>query len=314
MNEDKKVIKKPNILKALLVSLLILLMLVAARFINLTIWWNMTKLELQSNSALPMKNYNFLGFSGYKSAKEQLINLANRQIREVSIVSYYDFFHSAVFLLHSRSTNPLVNLGIMNVLPGKGFIDCFFLPSEIMKMRTNKDGIITDQAVYYGASPFPVLYGNLAGHISGEGTRIGEGTGKKPQPISFILSSNEKANYFKIPYYIYFYLPLLLILILISFYGKPFCLAFCYYLGLFLLFDYKKVFFTLPFSWLIDILGKNFSSSETALIPGGFVILFSIVSLIGLFSFINKKRRLQLTTWGKGLIFFFILLPLFVRF
>ena len=261
-----------------------------------------------------MTNYNFLGFSGYNSARARLLSLANRQNKDVSIVAYYDFFHSTVFLLYSRSHKPMVNLGILNLLPDKGFVDCFFLPSEIINVRTNKDDTVSNQAVYYGTSSFPAIYWNLASWISRDRIQIGEKAGTMPQRISFILNSNEKSDYLKIPYYIYFYFPLLLILILTSFYGKPFCLSFFYYLGLFLLFDYKKSFFTVPFSWLTDILGKNFSSSETAIIAGGLVSLFILVGLLGLFSFINKKRRLQLTIWGKGLIFFFILLPLFLRF
>lgn len=302
--------------KILLVSLLILLMLVAARFINLTVWWNMIKLEIKNNPTTTVSNYNFLGFTEYDVARERLNGLANQKIREITIVSYFDFVHPAVFLIHSRSRNPLVNMGILNLLPGKGFSDCLFFTSEIIQVRANQDDKTDNQAVYYGSSLFPGLYWHLARRISGAG--VGDQAGSSSQPISFLLNSIEKADYLKIPYYIYFYFPLLLMLILISFYGKAFCISFFYYLGLFLLFDFRKVLFTVPFSWLIDLFGMNISPAAAAIFAVVLTGIFTACGLSGLFYYIKERKEkfgiIQLTTWGIGLIFFFLLLPLFLRF
>lgn len=301
--------------KVLMVSLIILLMLVAAHFINLTICWNAAKLELTGNTMIPLTNYKFLGLSDYETARERLTGLVNSQIREFTVVSYYDLFHSVVFLVHSRSKNPLVNVGIMNVLPGKGFVDYFFHPTEIIEVRSNE---ISRQAVYYGSSIFSPIYWNIASRLSGQGEGVGEKAGASAQPISFIINRVEDADYLKIPYYVYFYFPLLLILILTAFYGKPFCITFFYYLGLFLLFDFRKVLFTIPFSWLINLLGLNISPTMAAVIAVGLAILFILGGLSGIVYVINKRKEqmgnIQLTIWGKGLIVFFILLPLFLRF
>lgn len=299
--------------KILMVSILILLMLVAARFINLTICWNAVKMELQGNQSIPLMNYRFLGLSAYETAQGKLTGLVNSQIREVTVVSYYDFFHPAVFLIHSRSKTPLVNVGIMNVLPGKGFVDYFFHPTEILEVRSNE---INRQAVYYGSAIFPAIYWNIARRLSGQG--VGEKAGASAQPISFIINRVEDADYLKIPYYVYFYFPLLLILILTAFYGKPFCISFFYYLGLFLLFDFRKVLFIVPFSWLINLLGLNISPTMAAVISVGWAVLFFLGGLSGVVYVITKRKEnlgnIQLTIWGKGLIFFFLLLPLFLRF
>jgi hypothetical protein len=298
--------------KVFMISLLILLMLAAARFINLTICWNAVKLELTGNQSITLANYRFLGLSDYETAQGRLTGLVNSQIREVTVVSYYDFFHSAVFLIHSRSKNPLVNVGIMNVLPGKGFVDYFFHPTEIIEVRTDK---VANRAVYYGSAVFPAIYWNIARRLSNEG--VGEKAGASAQPISFIVNRVEDADYLKIPYYVYFYFPLLLILILTSFYGKPFCISFFYYLGLFLLFDFRKALFTIPFSWLISLLGVNISPTVAAVISVGLAVLFFFGGLSGIIYVINKRKEnlgnIQLTIWGKGLIVLFILLPLFLR-
>lgn len=299
--------------KVLLVSLLILLMLVAARFINLTICWNAVKLELQGNPSIPLMNYRFLGLSDYETAQGKLTGLVNSQIREFTVVSYYDLFHPAVFLIHSRSKTPLVNVGIMNVLPGKGFVDYFFHPTEILEARSNETN---RQAVYYGSAIFPAIYWNIARRLSGQ--EVGEEAGTKSRPISFIINPVEDADYLKIPYYVYFYFPLLLILILTAFYGKPFCISFFYYIGLLLLFDFRRVLFTIPFSWFINLLGLNISPTMAAVIAVAWAILFFFGGLSGIVYVINKRKEnlgtIQLTIWGKGLIVFFILLPLFLRF
>jgi hypothetical protein len=202
----------------------------------------------------------------------------------------------------------------MNVLPGKGFVDYFFHPTEILEVRSNETN---RRAVYYGSSIFSPIYWKIASRLSSQG--VGENADTSAQqPISFIINRVEDADYLKIPYYVYFYFPLLLILILTAFYGKPFCITFFYYLGLFLLFDFRKVLFTIPFSWLINLLGLNISPTLAAVIAVGLAFLFILGGLSGVVYVINKRKEqmgnIQLTIWGKGLIVFFILLPLFLRF
>ncbi|MCU0289149.1 MAG: hypothetical protein MUF15_22490 [Acidobacteria bacterium] len=307
--------------KILSIIFFIVLMLAAARLINQTVWWNMIKLEIKNNPATAVTNYSFLGLSGYNVARDRLTGMINQKIREVTIVSYFDFIHPAVFLVHSRSRNALVNMGILNLLPGKGFIDCFFFPSEIIKVRATQDDRTNTEVIYYGASLFPQLYWSLARRIEKAATMadpVVQQTDSSSQSTSFLLNPIEKATYLKIPYYFHFYFPLLLILILTAFYGKAFCIAFFYYLELFLLFDFRKVMFTVPFSWFIDLTGMNISPTAATVLAAALTFVFTICAFAGI-SHINKKRKekfgfVQLTAWGKGLIFFFILLPWVIRF
>jgi hypothetical protein len=256
-------------------------------------------------------DYSFLGLSGSEAARKKLANLVTlHRVREITVISYFDFLHPAVFLIHSRSNKPYVNLGRMSAYPYKGFTALFFHPTEILEIRRQKT---SRYAVYFGSSLFPALYETLAGYISSKGME--GGAEDKGLGISFILKSIEETRYLTIPYYIYFYLSLLAILILSSHYGSTFFISFFYYLGLFLLFDFKKVLFIVPFQWLLNLLGVNVSQTLALYISAGIVTIFVIVGFIGIFS---SNRRDQadynLTVWGKGLIIFFILLPLFLRF
>lgn len=301
--------------KILLVIGFVLVLLLAIRFLNLSLWWNVTRLELTHDhdplTKARVGDYSFMGLSGYEAARKKLMNSVTLQrVREVTVTSYFDLLHPAIFLIHSRSSKPYVNLGRMSVYPDKGFTTLFFHPTEILETRRQKTG---RYAIYFGSSLFPALYKKLAGYISSNG--IGEGAKDKGEGISFIVKPIEETEYLKIPYYIYFYLSLLAILILSAHYGSIFYISFFYYLGLFLLFDFKKALFTIPFQWLINLLGVNISQTLAAVISAGIVTLFVIGGFIGIF---NSCRRDQvgynLTVWGKGLIFLFLLLPLSLRF
>ncbi len=303
--------------KILLVIGFVVVMLLAVRFLNLILWWNVTRLELTHDhdplTKARVGDYSFLGLSGNEAARKKLVNLVTLQrVREVTVTSYFDFLHPAVFLIHSRSNKPYVNLGRMSVYPDKGFTALFFHPTEILETRRQKTG---RYATYFGSSLFPALYEKLAGYISSNG--MGEGAKDKGEGISFIVKPIEETEYLKIPYYFYFYLTLLAILILSAHYGSTFYISFFYYLGLFLLFDFKQVLFIVPFQWLINLLGNNISQTLAVIISASIVTLFVIGGFIGIFN--SRKRNkdqvgYNLTVWGKGLIFFFLLLPLSLRF
>jgi hypothetical protein len=299
--------------KILLVIGFVVVLLLVIRFLNLILWWNVTRLELTHDPLTEARvgDYSFLGFSGSEAAREKLANLVTlHKVREITVISYFDFLHPAVFLIQSRSSKPYVNLGRMSVYPDKGFTALFFHPTEILETRRQEAG---RYAVYFGNSLFPKLYETLAGYISSKGR--GEGAKDKGAGISFMVKSIEETRYLTIPYYIYFYLSLLAIFILGAHYGSAFYISFFYYLGLFLLFDFKKVLLIVPFQWLINLLGVNISQPLAVIITAGIVTLFAAGGFIGI---LNSCRREQvgfnLTIWGKGLIFFFLLLPLSLRF
>lgn len=301
---------KEPVTKILLVGAAVILMLAAFRFINLIICWNASKLAITSNPITRERlgNYTFLGLSNHADAGKKLDTELGLQIRPFTVVSYFDLLHPSVFLIHSRARNAVINTGIMMTYPSTGFTDIYFHPTEIVETRRKETG---SQAVYYGSSLFPGIYHAIAGSMTGSG--IGEGTPRRG--LSFILNQLEDSDYLKIPYYAYFYLPLLTILILAAFYGRVFYISFFYYAGLFLLFDFKRVLFTIPFSWLIDIVGVDISPSVAAIGSAVLLTVFVIGGFAGIFT--NRKKiptEQVLTAWGKGLIILFLLLPLALRF
>ena len=306
---------KTPLVKILSVIGFVVVLLLAIRFLNLILWWNVTRLELTHNTLTKARvgDYSFMGLSGYEEARKKLKNSVTLQrVREVTVTSYFDLLHPAIFLIHSRSSKTYVNLGRMSVYPDIGFTALFFHPGEILETRRKATG---RHATYFGSSLFPVIYESLAGFIS-SGT-IGEIARGKERGISFIIKPIEETEYLKIPYYLYFYLSLLAILILISRYGNTFYISFFYYLGLFLLFDFKKALLIVPFQWLINLLGVNISQTWAVIISTGIVTIFVIGGFFGIYS--SRKRSIDqlgynLTVWGKGLIYFFLLLPLFLRF
>lgn len=296
---------KSSFLKIILIGLSVAVLLITLRFLNHMLYWNMAKLELKNSKTARIEDFSFLGFSSYKKAQKKLLDFSTIKINEKVIVSYYDLVHPAVFIINNRGTKKFVNIGIMNVYPESGITTLFFHPTEIIESRREN---APAKASYYGTSLFPQLYKALAKQKSGA---------EKGRGISFILNPLEDAKYLKIPYMIYFYLPLLVILIMGANFRR-FLISFFYYLGMFLLFDFKKVFFTGPFSWLTNLIGINISHTVTAIISALILTIFLIIGFLGIFY--NRKREAgeaagyYLTTWGKGLIVLFLLLPFVLRF
>lgn len=313
MYDASKYAMKSSLLKFLLITFVLLALLAAVRMLNLTLLWNTTKLELINNPLTQVDNFKFLGLSGYGHAQEKLTNSLTLH-KKLTIVSYFDLLHQSVFLIHCNETNSFVNLGVASIYLQPGTTTVSFYPMEIIE--TKRDGEAS-RAIYFGDSLFPSLYDKAANYISGTGG--GENpsdSGKQmKRRISFILNEMEGSSYLKISYYVYFYLPLLVILTLAGRYGRTFYISFIYYLELFLLFDFKRILFTIPFSWLINLLGVKISQTAAAIAAAVVLIPF----VIGIFAGILHNRKEYptqqvLTPWSKSFIIFFILLPLFLRF
>lgn len=296
---------KVSFVKILFVIIFVLALLFAVRFLNHMLWWNVTKWEIKSSQTGRSESFTFLGLANVEKAQKKLSYFSQTSIQEKTIVSYYDLVHPAVFIINNRGAKSFVNIGMLNVYPEPGITTLSFYPSEIIKTKREK---IPATAFYFGHCLFPKLFGALATHISDGGAGKG---------ISFIFNPVEDSKYLKIPYMIYFFLPLLIIILLGAHYPK-FIISFFYYVGLFLLFDFKRVFFSIPFSWLTNLLGLEVSHIVSAIISALMLIVFIVAGFAGIF---YKRRRdpldysgYYLTYWGKGLVIFFILLPLVLRF
>jgi hypothetical protein len=137
-------------------------------------------------------------------------------------------------------------------------------------------------------------------------------SGKKgpPSPGSFVVKAQEQSPYLKIPYLIYFFLPLLLILVAIASTGEVMASAFFYYVEMFFLFDYKKLFAAIPLGWAFRALNIEISDFRLKLAAVLLALFFLACTVFGLWHW--KKR--EITNWQKRIILFFILLPWFLFF
>jgi hypothetical protein len=272
---------------------ILILLLVVFRFINLTMWWFMTHLELTNKPPDKQVKYTSLHLSSHGKAKEKCLDLSQRYPpTNVTVVSYFNLLHPGVFLVHNKAKHATVDLGRMTVILGPGlFTFRMHLTDMIEKQR--------DQTVQQTPFATSIL---LSFFIKEDPAAS--------KDISFILKSREKTKYLDIPYFIYFYLPLVLILIFSSLYSPAVFTSFFFYPGLFLLFDFKTVLFRAPFSWLTQL----FNITDTTPVEGvGAVVVAVLFTLLGIYGLLNWKNRRDIFK-EKLTVFFFVLLPLFLRF
>lgn len=291
---DEKQFKKagPRVNLFYLFGILILL-LVVFRFINLTMWWFMTHLELIDKRPDKQVKYTSLHLSGHERAKEKCLELSQSYpAASVAVVSYFNLLHPGVFLVHNKAKHSTVDLGRMVIPLGPGLFTFRMHLTDIIEKQRDK----TVQRTRFASSILLSFF-----------IKKDPAAGKD---ISFILKSIEKTGYLDIPYLIYFYLPLVLILIFSSFYSRAVFTSFFYYPGLFLLFDFKAVLFSVPFSWLTRL----FNIKDITPVEGiGAVVVTVLFTLLGIYGLLNWKNRRDILK-EKLMVFFFILLPLFLRF
>lgn len=272
---------------------ILILLLVVFRFINLTMWWFMTHLELTSKPPDKQVRYTSLHLSSHEKAKEKCLELSQRYPAvNVTVVSYFNLLHPGVFLVHNKAKYAAVDLGRMVIPLGPGLFTFRMHLTDIIEKQWNQ----TVKQTRFTTSILLSLF-------------IKEDPAAS-KDISFILKPIEKAGYLDIPYLIYFYLPLVLILIFSSFYSRAVFTSFFYYSGLFLLFDFKTVLFRVPFSWLTQL----FNIKDITPVEGvGAVVVAVLFTLLGIYGLFNWKKRRDIFK-EKLMVLFFILLPIFLRF
>ena len=303
---DESVYKeKGSLLKIIAAILMVPLLLITFRFLNQILWWNVSKLEIKSYKTAGIEDFSFLGFSSFKKAQKKISQISQASIKDKIVVSYFDMIHQNVFIVNNRGTRRFMNLGLMNFYAEAGTTTVFFHPTEIIEIRREN---VPGKAFFSGISLFSQLFKTMAKKISDE---------KNESRMSFILNPIENSKYLKIPYMVYFFLPLLIIIMLGTGHRK-FFISFFYYIGIFLLFDFKRIFFIAPFSWLTDIVGIDVSRTAAVIISAIILTLFIVGGFWGIFSK-HKKKSMEhvdyyFSIWNKGIIVFFLLLPLALRF
>lgn len=300
--QKKRPIKGRGIKDFFLLSLLILLILLAIRFANLYLIWHLTRLELQNNPMVEIKNYIFLGLSTRNTAQSRLTEFARRQTSGVAVVAYYTLLTPSNFLISNPGSPLFVDIGRISVLVKPGITWIQISPEEIIELEWKQ----SRQSVFFGFSIFSSLFDGYKFFSPGTEEKKENAASR----ISYVENQLEISKYLKISTMIYFFLPILLIFWLSSIFGKGFNTAFLFYFGLFLLFDFKGVFVTIPFSWLFRLVNGELSNGFSVVIAFCILILFLILSLVG----IANLRQLEGKKWEKSLVFVFIVMPLFIRF
>ena len=280
---------------------LVLILLIIARFANLTIQYHMTKLELKSSSLCKEIDFNFLGLSGYEKAEKKLLQPDFTHTKKIKLVCFYDFFHPAVFFINNKDMLCFVDLGKLVVYVNPGLSVITFYQFDIVKRKEKGVEIIQ----YFGNSLLSPIFRSVS-EIFGYNLNIKK---KSKKDISYIVKSIEKSRYIKIQYLIYFYVPLFLIVLFAFSYSNAIFIAFFYYIEVFFLFNLKEAFIG-PFLWLLNFL--NIQASDIVVIIGAcsLCLIFLITGILGLFNWKNIQNQ----SFERGFILFMLLLPIFIRF
>ena len=282
--------------------LLLVAFLVALHFLNLFLQWTVIRLELAQGPTFMSPEYTFLGFSLFNQKEIAAVGYFKNSIKPARVFGFFDFFHPAVFAVWNKNDMAFIDLGPVVLAVPDGFsLIAFFSVSAFLLEHENKAVL-----KYFGASPGGSLWhGFLENNLSKS-----KSASQKPLAVSFVVKELEKSRYLKIPYLIYFYLPLLLIILSAIRFGPVLFMAFLYYVEVFFLFDFRKILVTVPFDWLFRLFNWELSAGLVELVGAVMLIIFVLCAAFGLWQW----KKSSMPGWGKRIILFFILLPFFLFF
>lgn len=281
--------------------LVLVLLLIVFRFVNLLALYFFNHLEVgeQENA-----QYVPIGFAGKEKAIERLNGIVEEKggTDMVQAVSAFDATHSFVYYIYNPQISRFVNLGILGIRLDPGVSSVAFSPIEMISVSDSRGRILYR---YRGISMIAPLMQKYERNLQ-------EKTGGDTSGFSFMIKSLENSRYLFIPYLIYFFLPLVIILIAAGHSDVSLVRAFLYYVPLFILFDYKRVFVLLPFGWLFRLFGLSVGDTVVTVIAFVFLALFVFIALRGLLY--KHVERSNYADYRHRFLFFFLLLPFFLRF
>lgn len=288
--------------KPFLAFMISLVILIIIRFLNFSFIWQMNKLELEKNPMVETKNYFFIGLSSSEKARQRLLKYSDTRARPLAVVSYYSLLNPMVFWVSNSGSNTFLELGRLAVLVEPGLTSLTILPQDVIEVK--RGNIL--QKTFFGSA----LLSSLMDTSGGNRLKTSTSRQKSVKPISYVNNELGPSHFLKIPYMVYFYLPVLLIIWLSFIYGKGIYVGFLYYFWIFLFFDIKSILVEIPFFWLFDLLGIEISSGMSMMVGIGIIMIFLTLAVLGLAHWRNVKK----TFWSLTSIFVLILLPLFLRF
>jgi hypothetical protein len=190
-----------------------------------------------------------------------------------------------------------IDLGPIVMSVPAGFSQVSFLPGSIIFVNHENNTALK----YFDAFPGGWLWqGYLTKKLIGSVQ-----ASSKPLAVSFVVKELEKSRYLKIPYLIYFYLPLFTITFLAIRYGSVLLMAFFYYVEMFFLFDFRKIFLTIPFDWVFKLINWEISAGPVEVLSVVMASVYLICAVFGLWHW----RKASISGIEKKIILIFILLP-----
>ncbi len=281
----------------LLPPLLVLAGLLAVHFLNLFMHWTFLQKELAQKPAYRTPEYSFLGFSPLNREKIAAAQRLPNALPSGRVFAFFDLFHNAVFMVWNNSgEEDFFDLGPVLVAVPAGASRVVFFPGSVFLLRHGEKTVARN----YGGS---ILGGAWARVLNEKYADSGTWGGRHPG--SFVVKPAPRSPSLRIPYLVYFYLPLALIILLIATSGAGMAAAFFYYAGMFFLFDFEKLFVTVPLAWVFNVLGVELPDPWGKVLAPALALLFVAASVYGLWCW--KERKISRR--DKWIVCFFILLP-----
>lgn len=272
-----------------------LVLLLVTRFLNLGMVWMLTKADTPDLSQSGRIRYIHHFFTGHETAKSECLELAHSPQRpghevHTVVVSYTTLVHPIVFVVHTKEKFSFVDLGSIIVTVGPGLHTFTFSLTGSVKKTT---GTTTTES-YLEKSFLLSLFRNQP--MNGG--------------VSYLVKPQGKSSLAHIPYIVYFFLPMALLFIFVGSFSKAVLTGFLYYIGLFLLFDTRRLVGLLYLDTLMEMLGVKDPRLILGIGVTGMLFLFLTLTYIGLLNWKKKRDGFKETLT----VLYFILLPFFLRF
>jgi len=282
--------------------LLVLAGLLIVHFLNLYLQWSVIRRDLVQKPSFHSPEYTFLHFSQFHRREIEAARLLPNAAPAGRIFVYFDLLHPAVFMVwNNGGAGDFIDLGPVLVAVPSGASRVSLFPGSVFLIRQGERAIARN----FGGS---ILGGVWARYLNEK--HSGQGRGDRGLPGSFIVKPLPGSLSLKIPYLVYFYLPLALIVILIVYSGSAMAAAFFYYIGMSFFFDVQKLFVTVPLAWLFNQLGIEPPDPWVRMLAVAIALFFLVASVYGLWRWKGQENPSS----GKWVVCFFILLPFFLFF
>lgn len=281
---------------------LLLAGLVAAHFLNVFLQWAVVRAELSQKPAFQSPEYSFLGFSPLHQEEIDAVRRLPNAAPTGRVFAFFDLLHPAVFMVwNNGGEGDFFDLGpILAALPA-GASRVAFFPGAMFVLSHGKERVARNHG------------GSILGAIWARSLNekwAGAGLLRGGPPISFVLKPPQGSLSLRVPYLVYFYLPLALIVVAIAVSGTAMALAFLYYAGMFFLFDYERLFVTVPLDWLFKALGIELPDPWVKALAIALALGFLAAAVLGLW----RWRDREMPPASRWIVLFFVLLPLFLFF